>query len=82
MPDLALSKRQDPRQGGKTSKENKNIGDTHILACSEVQLCQQNLFSNTCNEHRWEFSAGFAASSLQFSVMTQDFQLLCKQRLL
>lgn len=82
MPVLALGKRHDPRQGGETSKENKNIGETRILACSEVQLCQQNFFSNTCSEHRWEFSAGFAAGSSQFSVMTQDFQLLCRRRLL
>lgn len=38
MPVLALGKRHDPRQGGETSKENKNTGETfwHAVKCSYV----------------------------------------------
>lgn len=72
MPDLALGAHHghDPRQGGEASKEKKTIGENHVLARGETQLCQQSLICNTCSEHRWEFSAWIC--SRQLAIQCDD----------
>lgn len=79
MPDFALGvqHRHNPRQRRGSPTERKTVGEFwHVVK----QLCQQHFICNMCSEHRWEFSAWFAAGSLRVSVMTQGFRFLCRQR--
>lgn len=78
MPDLALGAHIGMTQDRRGSKDKKTIGETHVLARGEIQLCQQSFICNTCSEHRWEFRAWICSRSLRFSVMTQDFWFLCR----